>query len=60
MKPGMLKPGGENVLVVLVNDTYQTGGLTGAPRLAAPGAWLDSYYVQEPVAGDDPYRYYRW
>ena len=60
MKPGTLKPGGENVLVVLVNDTYQTGGLTGAPRLAAPGAWLGSYYVQEPVAGDDPYRYYRW
>ena len=22
--------------------------------------WLHSYYVQEPQAVDDPYRYYRW
>lgn len=22
--------------------------------------WLGSLYLQEPVAGDDPYRYYRW
>ena len=23
-------------------------------------AWLNSYYIQEPKADDDPYRYYRW
>ena len=23
-------------------------------------AWLNSYYIQEPKAEDDPYRYYRW
>ena len=23
-------------------------------------AWLNSYYLQEPQAEDDPYRYYRW
>jgi len=58
--PGLLRFGGENVLVVLVNDTYQKGGIRGKPDLQAPGAWLNSYYVQEPVADDDPYRYYRW
>jgi hypothetical protein len=60
MEPGMLNDKGENVLVVLVNDTFQKGGLTGVPILAAPGAWLNSYYVDQPVADDDPYRYYRW
>ena len=31
-------------------------------RFAAPveKAWLDSYYLDTPEAGDDPYRYYRW
>ena len=60
MTPGLLKADGENVLVVRVNDTYQKGGLTGTPRLVTPAPWLNSYYLQEPVAGDDPYRYYRW
>ena len=23
-------------------------------------AWLHSYYLDEPIADDDPYRYYRW
>ena len=22
--------------------------------------WLGSYYLQNPIAGDDPYRYYHW
>ena len=22
--------------------------------------WLNSYYLQEPISGDDPYRYYHW
>ncbi len=34
--------------------------LSKPAALKAPGAWLKSYYVQEPVAEDDPYRYYRW
>lgn len=31
-------------------------------RVAAPvdQAWLNSYYLDVPEAGDDPYRYYRW
>jgi hypothetical protein len=31
-------------------------------RFAAPAekAWLNSYYLDSPEAGDDPYRYYRW
>ena len=31
-------------------------------RFAAPveQAWLKSYYLDTPEAGDDPYRYYRW
>ncbi len=34
-----------------------------AARLAGPQveeAWLKSYYLDRPEAGDDPYRYYRW
>ncbi len=61
LDPGWLNWGGENVLAVLVNDTYLSGGIKGKPCIrAGRGAWLDSYYVQEPRAGDDPYRYYRW
>jgi hypothetical protein len=60
LKPGLLRPGQENVLVVLVNDTYQSGGMNGRPALRRPAPWLQSYYVQVPQAGDDPYRYYRW
>ena len=60
LDPAGLNWDSENVLAVRVNDTYQTGGLTGMPRLAARPAWLDSYYLQTPVADDDPHRYYRW
>lgn len=33
-----------------------------AERLATPveQAWLKSYYLDVPLATDDPYRYYRW
>ncbi len=60
LDPGLLEPGRENVLAVRVNDTYRTGGVTGKPRLTRPAPWLTSYYVQTPIAVDDPYRYYRW
>ncbi|NMA47631.1 MAG: hypothetical protein GX945_13825 [Lentisphaerae bacterium] len=60
LKPGMLKSDGENVLTILVNDTYLRGGILGKPALQVRGPWLESYYLQTPVAGDDPYRYYRW
>jgi hypothetical protein len=56
----MLKSDGENVLTILVNDTYLRGGILGKPALQVRGPWLESYYLQTPVAGDDPYRYYRW
>ena len=31
-------------------------------RFAKPmeKAWLSSFYIDTPVAEDDPYRYYRW
>lgn len=57
---GDLRSGGTNDLTVLVNDTFKTGGIRGTPKLSSPGKWLDSYYTTEPVADDDPYRYYRW
>ncbi len=61
LKPGALKKDGMNTLVVKVNDTYLNGGIVGAPFLNKYGApWLNTYYLQEPVADDDPYRYYRW
>lgn len=57
---GQLRAGQGNVLAVLVNDTYQTGGIHGTPMVRRPAPWLRSYYVQVPQADDDPYRYYRW
>jgi len=60
LKPGMLKTDGENVLTILVNDTYLRGGIMAKPTLQIRGPWLDSYYLQAPQASDDPYRYYRW
>jgi len=60
IKEDMLHRDGENVLVVRVNNTYLTGGILGSPRLLTPAPWLGSYYLQTPLAGDDPYRYYRW
>lgn len=50
----------ENVLVVWCNNTFQTGGIMAQPRLIAKAPWLNTYYLQAPQAGDDPYRYYRW
>jgi len=32
----------------------------GTPAFKTPGPWLNSFYLQTPEAGDDPYRYYRW
>lgn len=60
LKRSDLEQGGVNVLVVLVNDMYLSGGIRGIPSLFARPPWLDSYYVQDPQSGDDPYRYYRW
>ncbi|HCE45092.1 MAG TPA: hypothetical protein DET40_16245 [Lentisphaeria bacterium] len=61
LKPGMLKKDGVNTLVVKVNDTYLNGGIKDMPFLNKNGApWLNTYYLQEPIADDDPYRYYRW
>ncbi len=58
--PGLLKETG-NVLAVRVNDTYLSGGIVRGPvAIQAPGRWQKSYYVDEPEADDDPYRYYRW
>lgn len=58
--PGLLRPG-RNVLVVKVNDLRQTGGITKLPLgIYEPGRWLNGYYLDVPVALDDPYRYNRW
>ena len=60
LKDELLKRDSDNVLVVRCNDTFQTGGVMGEPRLTSCAPWLTSYYLQTPEAGDDPYRYYRW
>jgi len=60
LRQGLLQAGAQNVIAVLVNDTYRTGGILGQPVLRRPAPWLKSYYVQAPQPGDDPYRYYRW
>ncbi len=62
LDPSQLKPSGDNVLVVLVNRASQRspGGIMGRPGIMVAGRWLHSYYLQEPVAEDDPYRYFRW
>lgn len=58
--PGLLRAG-KNVVVVRVNDLRGGGGIVRGPLgLFEPGRWLDSYYLDEPVALDDPYRYNRW
>ncbi|MCX7818704.1 MAG: hypothetical protein N2652_05785 [Kiritimatiellae bacterium] len=49
-----------NQLVVLVHAAREAGGILTPPYLARPGPWLRSFYLQPPVADDDPYRYYRW
>jgi len=57
---GLLKKQG-NVLAIKVNDLRQAGGIMNAPvRIRPPSRWLESYYVNVPVATDDPYRYCRW
>ncbi len=52
-----LKPG-KNVLVILVNDNLNTGGILGTPGLQSKPK--HSFYTDTPIASDDPYRYYRW
>ncbi len=59
LKKGQLKEK-DNVLVILVNDIFQLGGIRGTPRILSEYPWLDSFYLQVPTADDDPYRYYRW
>lgn len=57
----LLRPGEDNVIAVKVRDFRQAGGIVQGPlHLRSRPRWLDSYYVNEPLATDDPYRYYRW
>ena len=59
--PAGLQKATGNVLAVRVNNIRGTGGIVRGPiTFQAPGRWLDSYYIDEAQAGDDPYRYYRW
>ena len=52
---------GANVLVVRVSDDKGGGGIVRGPiGIYEPGRWLGSYYLDEPEALDDPYRYNRW
>lgn len=52
---------GENVVAVKVRDLRGGGGIGKGPiKLAEEERWLGSYYVNRPVASDDPYRYTRW
>ncbi|HRR06571.1 MAG TPA: beta galactosidase jelly roll domain-containing protein, partial [Victivallales bacterium] len=60
-KTEILRKKEKNTLVVKVNDTYMNGGFREQPRIKRKSApWINSYYLQNPIAEDDPYRYYRW
>jgi len=60
-KTEILRKKQTNTLVIKVNDTYMNGGFREQPRLKRKSApWINSYYLQDPLAEDDPYRYYRW
>jgi hypothetical protein len=57
---GTLKAG-QNILAIKVRDLRQAGGLmTGPVEIRIPARWLKSYYLDAPIALDDPYRYNRW
>ena len=60
LKPEQLKFGKKNTLVIKVADWFKRGGIMSAPKIMVPQASSNSYYLQEPIADDDPYRYYRW
>lgn len=60
LRPGLLRKDGENVLVIRANDLFRNGGLASTPELRQRFPWLDGPCLQEPVADDNPYRYYRW
>ena len=57
LKPGVLKAG-RNVLIVLCNDIFNTGGILGVPQLRFPVRW--HFYADLPQSGDNPYQYFRW
>lgn len=54
---GTLKPG-RHTVVVLCNDTFNTGGITGIPRIGSPETF--PLYADRPIDNDDPYRYFHW
>ncbi|RKY01066.1 hypothetical protein DRP77_10390 [Candidatus Poribacteria bacterium] len=57
----VLNSGGENVIAVKVLDLGMSGGIARGPfELRSAPRWLRSYYINTPIAEDDPYRYYRW
>ncbi len=56
--PGALKPG-RHELVILCNDVYHLGGISGHPRLSSARD-LFPMHVDQAIPEDDPYRYYHW
>ncbi len=51
----------------MLSRLLHNAGLESSSRLlerfkspAKETPWLESYYIQKPVAEDDPYRYYHW
>ena len=57
LAPDWLKAG-RNTIAVLCRDLRNKGGILGIPELKFPRAF--HFYYDEPLADDDPYRYYRW
>lgn len=49
-----------NVIAVKVNNTYLSGGMLGKPEIRSDAKKSAGFYLQEPTADDDPYRFYRW
>jgi len=57
----LLNLGGENVIAIKVRDLRQAGGFRAEPvAIRSKPRWLKSFYINEPIATDDPYRYCRW
>ena len=54
----MLRTGGHQTLIIRCTDFRGNGGMTGHPMMSVPRP--QGFYVDTPIAEDDPYRFYHW
>ncbi len=57
--PGKILKRTGNQLVILCNDLQMSGGIWGIPTIRKLRETF-SFYTDEPIQADDPYRYCRW